>query len=88
MFPGVREVAFSNTITTVPGSERLDTLHMAFINAPGGLTASDRNKLREYLELRLKEKDVHLAVNPAGFPWPKAEEKMKEATTSEAAEDN
>ena len=76
LFPAVREVAFSNLVTSIPESEKLDTLHMAFINAPGGLSTTERNKLREYLELRLNEKGVHLAVNPAGFPWPKAEEKV------------
>ena len=79
LFPGVKDVAFSNILASVAGSQKLDTLQIAFINAPGGLSAGDRNKLREYLELRLDEKDIHLAVNPAGFPWPKAEEKQPAA---------
>lgn len=74
LFPNVQEVAFANTIAAAPGAEKVDTLHMAFINAPRGLSATDRNKLREFLELRLDESNLHLTVNPQGFPWPKPEE--------------
>lgn len=70
LFPNVREVAFSNTIMAPSTDGTLDTIHMAFINAPRGLTLSDRNKLREFLQLRLDEHEIHLAVNPPGFPWP------------------
>ena len=69
LFPTVREVAFANTVAAVPNGG-LDTLHMAFIDAPRGLTADERSKLKEYLQLRLDEPDVHLAINPPGFPWP------------------
>lgn len=70
LFPSIKEVAFSNTFAPVAGEDRLDTLHMAFINAPRGLTQAERTKLREFLQLRLDLTDVHLAVNPVGFPWP------------------
>ena len=83
LFPGIKEIAFSNTVTTVPGTQRLDTLHIAFINAPGGVSTTDRNKLREYLELRLSEKDIHLAVNPPGFPWPAPEAENAEKDKAE-----
>lgn len=88
LFPGIREIAFSNTVTTVPGSEKLDTLHMAFVNAPGGISSSEREKLREYLELRLNEKGVHLTVNPAGFPWPKPEEERFAQENNPKANEN
>lgn len=80
LFPNVREVAFANTIALAEPSQdateetaataKLDTIHIAFVNAPKGLTQTDRQKLREYLELRLDEKDIHLSVNPTAFPWP------------------
>lgn len=75
LFPTVEEVAFANTIASYPGSEKLDTIHMAFLKVAGGLKESDRKKIREFLELRLDLPDVHLAVNPAGFPWPKPQRK-------------
>lgn len=77
LFPNVEEVAFSNTIAATPGIDRLDTIHMAFINAPKGLTEDERRKLREFIELRLDQGSVHLDVNPAGFPWKTAEKSEK-----------
>lgn len=71
LFPGVRDVAFANSIAAIPDTTAFDTLHIAFIRVPGGLTATEREKLRDYLRLRLDEPDVHLAINPANFPWPR-----------------
>lgn len=73
LFPTIKEVAFANTYASTPEGDKLDTIHIAFINAPRGINITDRNKLREFLELRLDEKDIHIAVNPPGFPWPKEE---------------
>lgn len=73
LFPNVREVAFANTIAASSGGEKLDTVHMAFISAPAGLSVADRKKIKEFLQLRLDESDIFLSVNPAGFPWPKVE---------------
>lgn len=71
LFPTVRNVAFANSISAIPDTTALDTIRIAFINAPGGLTGTERTKLKEFLQLRLDEKDVHISVNPANFPWPK-----------------
>lgn len=70
LFPNVQEVAFANTIASAPESQKLDTLHIAFIKAPRGLSEADRKKLKEFLQLRLDEPEVDLTVNPSGFPWP------------------
>ena len=69
LFPAVTDIAFANTIAA--GDGQTDTIHIGFINAPRGLGATDRKKLKEFLELRLDEEDLQLIVNPAGFPWPK-----------------
>lgn len=69
LFPTIKEVAFSKTLATTE-ENRLDTLNIAFVNAPRGLTVADRTKLREFLQLRLDEPLIHVAVNPVGFPWP------------------
>lgn len=71
LFPAVQDVAFANTVAVSAGTQNLDTLHMAFINAPAGMKTAEREKLREYLKLRLDQDSIHLAVNPPGFPWPK-----------------
>lgn len=73
LFPGVKDIALSNTVAAVPGTNQLDTLHMAFINAPGGMSMTERDKLSEYLQIRLNEAKIHIAINPTGFPWPEGE---------------
>lgn len=71
LFPRVKDIAMSQMIAASIGdSARVDTINMAFVNAPTGLTASERKKLAEYLEVRLRFRNVHITVNPAGFPWP------------------
>ena len=80
IFPSVRDIALSSmivastqevtdsagiiTLATVP-----DTVNIAFVNAPGGLSTSDRDKLARYLETRLKQSHVHVSVNPTNYPW-------------------
>jgi len=76
LFPNVMDIAMSQMIaTSVSDSVRVDTVNMAFINAPRGISQDDRSKLAEYLEVRLNFKNVHLTVNPANFPWPSAKSK-------------
>ena len=55
------------------GSSVVDTVNMVFVNAPAGLGASQREKLRNYTEVRLGKKNIHLVMNPSDFPWPKPE---------------
>lgn len=70
LFPTIKNIAFSSTIAASTGDIKPDTINMAFINAPNGLSVKEKEKLMEYLELRLNEKKLHLSINPAGFPWP------------------
>jgi len=61
------------TGTATSGTQnKVDTLRMIFVNAPAGLTKAERQKLTEYMEVRLGEKNMYLNVNPANFPWPSA----------------
>ena len=69
LFPSVREVAFANTISADTNGEVQDTLHIAFLKVNGTLSETERAKLREYIELRLGQKNVQLSVNPTAFPW-------------------
>lgn len=70
LFPTIRDIALSQMVASsvnVPGT---DTVNMIFVNAPAGLSYRERNKLTEYMEVRLHRKNIHLTVNPSGFPWP------------------
>ncbi|MDE6410618.1 MAG: TIGR00341 family protein [Muribaculaceae bacterium] len=70
LFPSVRDIALSHMVVSSVENSLSDTVNMIFVNAPAGLTAVDRSKLREYLEVRLKKNNVYLTVNPSTFPWP------------------
>ena len=73
VFPSVSNVALSRVVAVnVADTMRTDTLYMAFVNSPRGLTMSERKRLQHYLEVRLKCSDISLSVNPAGFSWPKS----------------
>lgn len=70
LFPNVRDIALSQMVAAQVGGEGRDTLNMLFVNAPKGLNAEERKKLKEYIEVRLGRKDLHLTLNPQAFPWP------------------
>ena len=74
IFPSVKDLALSETAAvSVSGAAAPDTVYMAFVNAPAGLSEESRVKLAEYISVRLGHKKVQISVNPASFPWPKAE---------------
>lgn len=83
LFPTIRDIALSQMVASsvdIPGT---DTVNMIFVNAPTGLSQPERNKLTEYMEVRLHRKNIHLTVNPSGFPWPSnTETKTKTKTTT------
>lgn len=75
LFPGVKDIALANMVASAVGgtdenAANVDTLCMIFVNAPAGLSMSERNKLTDYMEVRLGLKKMHMTVNPANFPWP------------------
>lgn len=73
LFPSIDDIALSRMVaTSISGSDR-DTLNMVFVNAPRGLTPAERKKLIEYVGVRLHRKNIHLTMNPSGFPWPSTE---------------
>lgn len=72
LFPSVKDIAMSQMVASATGSEATDTVSMIFINAPSGLKNADRKKLIDYMEVRMKRKNIHLTVNPSNFPWPSA----------------
>lgn len=72
LFPTIKDIALSHMVATQVGGADTDTVSMLFVNAPGGLSVKDRQKLTEYIEVRLKRKNIHLTLNPSNFPWPSA----------------
>lgn len=77
LFPAVKDLALSRMVATSTSREESDTVNMVFVNAPSGLSAKDRQKLVEYVGVRLKESSVHLTLNPSDFPWPSQPDKEK-----------
>lgn len=70
IFPGIKDLAMSRMVATTMTSGVQDTVNMIFVNAPSGLNTADREKLIEYVEVRLGQRHIHLTVNPSNFPWP------------------
>lgn len=70
LFPGIRDIAVSNMLTASVDNDRADTLSLIFVNAPAGLTSTERQRLDQYIEVRLSHPNVSVVVNPSGFPWP------------------
>lgn len=70
LFPAIQDIALSQMVASSIDSNRLDTVNMIFINAPAGLSQTDRRKLEQYIGVRLNEDNLHLIENPSGFPWP------------------
>lgn len=70
LFPSIKDIALSQIVAASVETSASDTVNMIFVNSPSGLTASERNKLIQYMEVRLGRKNIHLTVNPSSFPWP------------------
>lgn len=77
LFPTIKDIALSHMVASQVGGTATDTVSMLFVNAPSGLTLNERKKLTEYIEVRLKRKNIHLTLNPSNFPWPSAAPKEK-----------
>lgn len=70
LFPNISDFAVGRIETIALADTSASTLNMVFVKAPRGLSVDERRKLVEYLAVRLGEKNLHLALNPASFPWP------------------
>lgn len=70
LYPTVKDVAFSQMLASSVSGEATDTVNMVFVNAPAGLTKSQRIQLARFIEVRFNRKNVNVTVNPQGFPWP------------------
>lgn len=70
LFPEVADIAIAKMTASKTHNEVDDTINVAMINAPKGLSQPEQKKLSAYLSVRLKEKQVHIIMNPHNFPWP------------------
>ena len=70
LFPSIKDIALSQIVAASVETSASDTVNMIFVNSPAGLTVSERNKLIQYMEVRLGRKNIHLTVTPSSFPWP------------------
>lgn len=70
IFPSVKDIALSQMVASNIEGAHTDTVNMVFVNAPSGLNVEQREKLRNYVEVRLNRSNIHVTVNPSNFPWP------------------
>ena len=70
IFPDISDFAVTRMIATSLAPSETDTVNMVFVSSKGGMSIKDKEKLAEYVGLRLDVKNVHVTVNPKDFPWP------------------
>lgn len=70
LFPDIEDIALSNMVLANVESNDNDTVNMVFVRTSKEMTDEERDKLAEYVSVRLQRHDVHVSVNPHLFPWP------------------
>lgn len=68
VFPRINEIAVTKAVFANPSDGRLDTVHVAMINASNGFSAASRNELQRYLEARLKVAKIRVVEVPRSVP--------------------
>lgn len=69
LFPQVKEISTAKMLLTSTQTDKCDTISVLFVNAPSGLSSTERKKLKEYAAVRLQQPNLTLSVNPTNFPW-------------------
>ena len=54
LFPKIKDIAITTTVFASPAEQSVDTANVALIRTHGRFDHSERTKLAEYLETRLK----------------------------------
>lgn len=78
LFPSIRDLALSKMVVAQTDVGATDTVSVAFVNAPTGLSSSEREKLKEYLKVRFNQDNINLTLNPVNFPWPSENRESEE----------
>lgn len=70
LFPAVEDIALSMMTTSSTSYSQTDTVTVVFVNAPSGLGSSQRKRLANFLQVRLRQPEISVIMNPVSFPWP------------------
>ena len=70
IFPELQDFALANMVVSSTENQQTDTVNVVIVNTQKVFSIKDREKLTEYVGLRLHVGNVHVIVNPNGFPWP------------------
>lgn len=70
IFPEVQDIAMSRMVASSTDGEVTDTVNLVLVNAPQGMSATDRKRLTNYIGVRFNCSHIHLLLNPDNFPWP------------------
>ena len=65
VFPDVVDISVSRNVFTAVETNTTDTVNVALIHFSRHITADQRIRLKEYLEARLKLKDIEIVTIPA-----------------------
>lgn len=71
LFPGISDIAMSNMVLASVNQNVNDTVNMVFVKVAKPLTDVERQKLSDYISVRLRRPDIIISENPESFPWPK-----------------
>lgn len=70
LFPQIEDLALSNMVLANMTTDANDTVNMAFVKTTALLTEAQRQKLAQYIQVRLNRRNVIVSENPHTFPWP------------------
>ena len=64
LFPQVKNIAIDKMVSGNVATQKLDTVEVALVSYAAPMSASRRNELKEYLEVRLQVKDLQMVTAP------------------------
>jgi uncharacterized hydrophobic protein (TIGR00271 family) len=65
IFPEVSDIAINRSVFAEVGTNKMDTVNVALVHFSSALSENQRQKLKEYLETRLKVADIEIVAVPA-----------------------
>lgn len=74
LFPNISDIALSNMVLASVDENVNDTVNMVFVKVSTALTETERQKLSDYISVRLQRPGIIISENPESFPWPKHSE--------------
>ncbi len=65
IFPEVSDIVINRSVFAEVGTNKMDTVNVALVHFSSALSENQRQKLKEYLETRLKVADIEIVAVPA-----------------------